>query len=284
MSILSIQSHVAYGHVGNSAAVFPLQRLGFEVWPVHTVLFSNHAGYESFRGTIQSPDDVRAVIEGVEERGVLRECDMVLSGYLGSARLGEVVLDAVGRVKAANPDALYCCDPVMGDVGKDVYVRENIPEFIRERALAAADILTPNHFELELLTGQTVTDLASAKMAIKAILAAGPKIVLVTSLDRSDSPAEQIEMLASDGRETWLIETPLLGFPILPNGAGDACAALFVGHYLKTGSLRIALEHMTSTIYSLLYATRDYGRRELALIEAQEDIIAPRYRFAASEV
>lgn len=284
MSILSVQSHVSYGHVGNSAAVFPLQRLGFEVWPVHTVLFSNHAGYETFRGNVQEPEQVRSVIDGIEERGVLPQCRVVLSGYLGSARLGEVVLQAVQKIRAVNPDVIYCCDPVMGDVGKNVYVRETIPEFIKEQALPAADILTPNHFELELLTGRKVTDMQSAVEAVQVLLQAGPKMVLVTSLDRKDSSAEKIEMLASDGRENWLIETPLLGFPVLPNGAGDACAALFVGHYLQTGGLRSALERMTSTIYSLLSATRDYGGRELALIDAQQDIVAPRYRFAATPV
>lgn len=284
MSILSIQSHVSFGHVGNSAAVFPLQRMGFEVWPVHTVLFSNHAGYESFRGNVQDPDEVGAIIQGIEERGVLPECQVVLSGYLGSAQLGEVVLSAVDKVRAANRDMIFCCDPVMGDVGKDVYVRDTIPDFIRDHALPAADILTPNHFELELLTGRKVVDMKSAKTAVDQLLEAGPKMVLVTSLDRKDTSLDSIEMLASDGDETWLVETPLLGFPVLPNGAGDACAALFVGHYLQTKSLRKALERTTSTIYSLLYATREYGGRELALIEAQQDITAPRYRFSASQV
>src|ERR1700732_3653711 len=153
MNILSIQSAVSYGHVGNSAAVFPLQRLGFEVWPVNTLQYSNHPGYGAFRGRVFEPAHVAEVITGIAERGVLGTCDAVLSGYLGDAATGEAVLDAVSRVKAANPAALYCCDPVIGDSGTGVYVRPGVAEFFQQRGLPAADIVTPNQFELEHLTG-----------------------------------------------------------------------------------------------------------------------------------
>ncbi|MBV8414912.1 MAG: pyridoxal kinase, partial [Verrucomicrobia bacterium] len=126
LTILSIQSSVAYGHVGNSAAVFPLQRIGVEVWPVNTVHFSNHTGYQSWRGMVLPVEGVAEVILGIEERGVLPECNGVLSGYMGDVSLGEVILDAFRRVKRANPDALYCCDPVMGDVGRGFFVRPGI--------------------------------------------------------------------------------------------------------------------------------------------------------------
>ena len=132
MKILSIQSSVAYGHVGNSAAVFPLQRLGHEVWPVLTVHFSNHTGYGAWRGPLLDPADVREVIAGIGDRGVLGECDAVLSGYQGDPAVGAVILDAVATVKAANPAAVYCCDPVMGDVGRGMFVRPGIPEFMRD--------------------------------------------------------------------------------------------------------------------------------------------------------
>jgi len=153
MNILSIQSHVAYGHVGNSAAVFPLQRMGVEVWPVHTVQFSNHPGYGAWRGRTLSAATIRLVVQGIEERGVLGECDGVISGYLGSSDTGEAVLESVGRVKGANPAARYCCDPVIGDVAQGVFVRRGIPEFIKERMLPIADVVTPNQFELEHIPG-----------------------------------------------------------------------------------------------------------------------------------
>jgi pyridoxine kinase len=149
VKILSIQSSVAYGHVGNSAAVFPLQRLGHEVWPVLTVHFSNHTGYGAWRGPLLAPTDVADVINGIDDRGVLGEADAVLSGYQGDPAVGAVILDTVARVKGLNPDAVYCCDPVMGDVGRGMFVRPGIPEFMRDTVVPQADILTPNHFELD---------------------------------------------------------------------------------------------------------------------------------------
>src|SRR6202044_40550 len=187
MTILSIQSSVAYGHVGNSAAVFPLQRIGVEVWPVNTVHFSNHTGYGTWRGIVLPADAVADVIQGIQERGVLHQCDGVLSGYMGDASLGEVVLDAVQRVKSANPDAVYCCDPVMGDIGRGFFVRPGIPEFMRDRAVPAAAIITPNQFELEYLADRIVTDLASALDSVDQVMASGPGVVLVTSLRRQDA-------------------------------------------------------------------------------------------------
>src|ERR1700754_3599978 len=154
MNILSIQSWVAYGHVGNAAAMFPMQRLGHEVFAVNTVQFSNHTGYGAWKGSVFTGDAVREVVTGIEDRGALARCDGVLSGYMGDASIGEAILDAVARVKAANPKALYCCDPVFGDVGRGIFVREGIADFMRERSVPAADIITPNHFELESLAGQ----------------------------------------------------------------------------------------------------------------------------------
>ena len=156
MKILSIQSHVAFGYAGNSAAVFPLQRLGHDVYPVLTVTFSNHTGYGATRGPLIAPADVAEVLLGVEERGAFPDVDAVLSGYLGAETMGAVVLDAVGRVKAANPRAVYCCDPVMGDVGRGFFVREGIPEFLRDEVVPRADIVTPNQFELEYLADATI--------------------------------------------------------------------------------------------------------------------------------
>src|SRR5689334_9274683 len=159
MGILSIQSLVAYGHAGNSAALFPLQRLGRDVWPVMTVHFSNHTGYGAWRGPLLSSEDVAEVITGVEERGAFASCEAVLSGYQGAEDVGAVILDAVARVKEASPDAIWCCDPVMGDVGRGMFVRPGIPEFMRDRVVPAADVVTPNHFELDFLAGTTSTTL-----------------------------------------------------------------------------------------------------------------------------
>src|SRR3954451_23851056 len=173
MNILSIQSHVAFGHVGNAAATFPLQRIGVEVWPVHTVQFSNHPGYGDFTGRVFEAGLVTELVEGIAARGVLPQCDGVLSGYMGSAETGAAILDAVARVKAANPMARYCCDPVIGDAGR-VYVRPGISEFMREHAVPAADVVTPNQFELELLAGRTTTTLRDLRAAIDVVHRLGP--------------------------------------------------------------------------------------------------------------
>ena len=174
MNLLSIQSHVVYGHVGNSAAVFPLQRMGVEVWPIHTVQFSNHTGYGEWRGRVFDAALIRELVAGVEQHGVLSECDGVLSGYMGGADIGAAILDAVATVKRANPSAKYCCDPVIGDVGRGVYVREGIAEFMRDKAVPVADVVTPNQFELDYLSGRENKTLADALGAVDGGAGARP--------------------------------------------------------------------------------------------------------------
>jgi pyridoxine kinase len=282
MTILSIQSSVAYGHVGNSAAVFPLQRIGVEVWPVVTVHFSNHTGYGAWRGMVLPAETVSGVIQGIEERGVLGECDGVLSGYMGDASLGEVILDAFARVRKANPNAAYCCDPVMGDVGRGFFVRPGIPEFMRDRALPVATIITPNQFELEYLSNRVVTGIDSALAAVDAVMARGPRVVLVTSLRRIDAKVDSIEMLAANSAEAFTIETPLL--PLSVNGAGDMTAALFFAHWLRTGSIHTALEITAAAVFAVLEATVVAGAREIQLVAAQEAIATPLLRFRVKQV
>ena len=282
LNILSIQSSVAYGHVGNSAAVFPLQRLGVEVWPVNTVHFSNHTGYGTWKGTVLPVEAVTQVIQGIEERGVLPECDGILSGYMGDASLGDVILDAVHRVKAANPNAIYCCDPVMGDEGRGFFVRPGIPEFMKTEAVPAATLITPNQFELEYLTDTALTDLQSVLAAVDRVKDLGPSIVLVTSLRRQDVPQDCIEMLAANQEQAFLVTTPLL--PMTVNGAGDATAALFFVHWLRSGSIVEALEKTAGTIFAVLDATSKAGAREIQLVAAQEAIANPPESFRALRV
>ena len=282
LTILSIQSSVAYGHVGNSAAVFPLQRIGVEVWPVNTVHFSNHTGYASWRGMVLPVEGVAEVIRGIEERGVLSECTGVLSGYMGDASLGKVILDAFKRVKRANPDAIYCCDPVMGDVGRGFFVRPGIPEFMRGQALATSTIVTPNQFELEYLADRPVTDLESALAATDIVMAMGPRVTLVTSLRRTDADRDVIEILAVEENRAYLVETPRL--PLEVNGAGDMTAALFFAHWLRSGSIQEALEVTTAAVFGVLEATVAAGAREIQLIGAQEAIAKPERRFPAVQV
>ncbi|MET8836265.1 pyridoxal kinase PdxY [Micromonospora sp. NPDC004540] len=279
MKILSIQSSVAYGHVGNSAAVFPLQRLRHEVWPVLTVHFSNHTGYGAWRGPLLPPADVAEVIAGIEDRGVLGTADAVLSGYQGDPAMGAVILDAVARVKAANPDALYCCDPVMGDVGRGMFVRPGIPEYLRDTVVPRADIVTPNQFELEFLAGRGTDTLDDLLAAVDVVRDTGPRHVLVTSVLHGDVPAGSLEVVAVSDEGAWAVTTPLL--PISPNGGGDVTAALYLAHLATTGSPETALERTTNSIYAVLEATLAAGTRELQLVAAQDAIADPPTRFGA---
>jgi len=277
VNILSIQSWVAYGHVGNASAVFPLQRLGAEVWAVNTVQFSNHPGHGGFRGQVFPAGLIRDCVQGIEERGVLPDCDAVLSGYIGDAGTGAAVLDAVRRVKAANPRALYCCDPVIGDAGR-VYVRDGIPELLRDQALPLADILTPNPFELEWLTGRAIATLDDAKAAVAALQAQGPRCVLVTSLRTTETPAGSIDLLAGEGGRFWRLRVPLIAQSF--NGAGDAIAALFLFHRLR-GPAPAALTAAASSIHGLLRRTAAAGSKELLTVAAQDEFVAPSRVFAA---
>jgi pyridoxine kinase len=277
VQILSIQSSVAYGHVGNSAAVFPLQRLGHEVWPVNTVHFSNHTGYGEWRGPLLAATDVADVITGIGERGVFGQVDAVLSGYQGDPAVGAVILDAVGKVKAANPGAVYCCDPVLGDVGRGMFVRPGIPEFMRDTVVPAADIITPNHFELDYLAGASTTTIAEVLDAVDAVRAGGPRDVLVTSVLHDDVPAGSLDLVAVSDAGAWAVTTPLL--PITPNGCGDVTSALYLAHLRSTGSPATALLRTASTVFAVLEATIAAGTREIQLVAAQDSIAEPPDRF-----
>lgn len=284
MAILSIQSHVAYGHVGNRAAVFPLERLGNEVWPINTVQFSNHTGYGSWTGEIFTSAHLALVWSGVKARGVIGDCEAVLSGYMGSAEIGQFVLQAVDEVKAARSDALYCCDPVMGDYGRGFFVAEGIPAFISSQAVRSADIITPNQFEAETISGSVIESVDDAKRACEAIHALGPSVVLITSFKPSERTNSSISMFLSSKEGFRLVTTPEL--PVDPplNGAGDLTAALFLGRYLPERDAVAAFELMADSVFSVFERTYASGSRELDLVKAQEELAVPRRRFESKRI
>ena len=282
MQILSIQSAVAYGHVGNSAAVFPLQRIGVEVMPVFTVNFSNHTGYGAWRGRVIDPEEVRDVLLGIEERGAFARTDAVLSGYQGSEGIAEVVVEAAARVKAANPAAIYACDPVMGNATTGCFVAPAIPDLLRDRVVPVADLITPNQFELGYLTGSEPRTLDETLEAADAARAMGPSTVLVTSVERPEAEPETLEMLAVDDRGAWLVATPRL--PFHANGSGDVTAALFTAHYLRERDAADALARTVSSVFELLEATLASEERELQLVPSQQAFVAPRRAFRARQV
>jgi len=279
MNILSIQSHVAYGHVGNDAAVFSLQRMGVEAWPIHTVQFSNHTGYGDWKGRVFDAGMIAEVVAGIEQRGLLGECDGILSGYIGSTDIGGAILDAVKSVKHANPHARYCCDPVIGDIGRGIFVREGIPEFMKTMALPAADIITPNHFELDYLSARVSKTLRQVRDAVHAVHDLGPRTILVTSLRTTETPDDSIDLFASDKTGCFTLRTPRL--PLNVNGAGDAIAALFFAHYLRDGNIGAALSSAASAVFGVLAITAEVGAREIQLVAAQEEIASPSRVFRA---
>lgn len=310
MRILSIQSSVAYGYVGNSAATFPLQRLGHEVWPVLTVHFSNHTGYGSWRGVVLDPAVVGEIVDGIDDRGVLGTADAVLTGYQGSPGVSAVVLDAVARVRALNPAAVYCCDPVMGDVGRGFFVAPGIPELILDTIVPVADIVTPNAFELAYLAGlpsapaddaaggfdasagsapvfdparfdpAPFDSSAAVIAAAEAVRAKGPRTVLVTSVEYPALDG-RIGMIAVGDEGAFEVNTPRL--PIAVNGAGDVTAALFLAHLMTVG-LEGALARTASTVHAILQETMRAGAREIRLIDAQQSIAEPACEFAVRRI
>ncbi|MGC2856501.1 pyridoxal kinase PdxY [Novispirillum sp. DQ9] len=281
-AVLSVQSHVAFGHVGNAAAVFPLQRLGFEVWPVHTCQLSNHTGYPTVRGRAFDAAHVAEVLAGLDERGVLATCGGVLSGWLGGAAVGEAIAAAVGQVRGHRPDALYLCDPVMGDdtlCGERLYCAADIPAFVLERLVPLADVLTPNRFELATLAGAPVRSLGDAVAAARGLMARGPRLVVVTSL-----PGEAegtIACLAVTKQGAWRVATPRIVLDTPVNGAGDMLAALLLGHLLHGAVPPEALALAVSAVHAVIDRTRLNGVRELEIIAGQEAFAATAPTFPA---
>ena len=274
MPILSIQSRVTSGHVGNAAATPVLQRLGRTVWPIDTAVFSNHSAHPTFRGGVRPAAEIAALVEGLAARGLLAGCVAVLSGYLGTAATGPVVLIAAFRVREANPDALWCCDPVIGDDGK-AYVGDGIADFFRDRAVPAADIVTPNAFEAGFLSSTSIGSPLDAAVAARRLLAKGPRIVVITGIRTGQS----IATLAATANGVWHVDTPTVDAPA--QGAGDIFSALFVGHYLKCGDVASALSRAVSGVHAVLESTAGTGADELRLIAALDAAIDPPQIFPA---
>jgi pyridoxine kinase len=275
-TVLSIQSQVAHGHVGNSAATLPLQRLGFDVVAINTVQLAHHPGHGSWCGHKVEAERIAQIVAGVRQRGVLGRCDAIISGYLGDAAVGLVVLEAVAALRAARPDALYLCDPVIGDDGPGVFVSAGIPELMRDALVPAADIVTPNRFELEFLASHPVKTLADARRAAARLRALGPRLVVATGLGLADRPG--LTVLADAAEGAWLVTTPRLS--VAPGGTGDAFSALFLGHYLGSADTALALERAASAMFELVERTQASGADELRLVAAQDafDPKTPRFR------
>ncbi|MFV0431495.1 MAG: pyridoxal kinase PdxY [Alphaproteobacteria bacterium] len=277
--ILSIQSHVAYGHAGNSSAIFPLQRMGFEVAAIHTVQFSNHTGYGAWQGQVFEPSLIADCVQGLEERNVLKDMQAFVSGYLGSPDTAHVIADTAQKVKKANPLAIYCADPVMGDIDRGIYVHPDIPEVIKSEIIPLADILTPNHFELETLTNQKITNDNEAIKAMESLQNQGAKTVALTSFEPSDAPSDTIQVLIKNHDECWKFSAPKVQLKQAPVGTGDCFSALLLAHTLKGCSLSDSLNLTATGVWEILDTTQKAGTWEIQTIAAQERFTHPNLRF-----
>ncbi len=276
--ILSIQSHVAYGYVGNKAAVFPLQRMGFDVSSINTVQFSNHTGYGYWGGDVLEADHIRRVVDGLDRLGALDQFDALLTGYAGSQDICQVLLSTYQRMK---PDAIWVCDPVMGDIERGFFVKEGIPEFFKNEGTLSAKVMTPNFFELEYLTGTHISSPAEIKGACRVLHDKGVQVVLVTSVmaDNAASPSSISMVLSHVDGETYIVDTPYLPIIPAPNGAGDCTAAILAGLILDGLPLKDVLGQLAARIYGIFTATHLAGTRELALIKGQNEIVNPTHNF-----
>ncbi|MBR1122499.1 pyridoxal kinase PdxY [Bradyrhizobium lablabi] len=286
MTVISIQSQVAFGHVGNSAAIFPMQTHGIDVIAVPTTLLSNRPGYPTIRGRVLEAPLVADLLRGIEERGAVDACEMILSGYLGSPDIAAVVAEFVARAKARNPKLAYCCDPVLGDRDRGLFVHADIPALVRDRLCPLADIITPNHFEFEWLGGANATTTDEVIAAAQALMARGPSTVVVTSAELADTPRGEIETLAIEksapGSRAWRVRTPRL--PISPNGTGDLFAALFVAARVEKKNTPDALSHAASAIFAVLERTAARGTEEMRIVESGEFLVRPPRRFDAAAI
>ncbi|CAE1145680.1 pyridoxal kinase PdxY [Serratia sp. Tan611] len=281
-NILSIQSHVVFGHAGNSAAEFPMRRMGVNVWPLNTVQFSNHTQYGRWTGCVMPASHLSEIAQGIADIDQLQRCDAVLSGYIGSPEQGSHILDIVRQVKQANPDAWYFCDPVMGHPEKGCIVAPGVAEFLCQQALPCSDMVAPNVLELEQLSQREIASVDQAVDAARALIARGPKVVLVKHLSRAGYSHDAFEMLLVTAEEAWHISRPLVDFGSRqPVGVGDLTSGLLLVDLLQGKALDQALEHVTAAVYEVMLTTKEMGEYELQVVAAQDYIVNPRCHFAA---
>ena len=277
MNVISIQSQVAFGHVGNSAAVFPMQMHGIDVIAVPTTLLSNRPGYPTLRGRVLDAELVADLLRGIEERGALDDASMILSGYLGSAAIAAVVADFVARAKHSNPALRYVLDPVLGDRGRGLFVQADIPLLVRDRLCALADIITPNHFEFEWLAGTNAATLDQVTAQARLLVARGPSTVIVTSAELADASDGEIDTLAVERSRAFRVRTPRL--PITPNGTGDLFAALYTAARVLDKDTPEALAHAASAVFAVLERTAARRTTEMRIVESAGLLIHPPRRF-----
>lgn len=284
-NVLSIQSHVVYGYAGNKAAVFPMQLLGIDTWALNTVQFSNHTQYGKWKGIVIPKEQIGEITQGINEINTLHECNAVLSGYIGAAEQGDEILKTVEIIKTQNPSAIYFCDPVMGHPDKGCIVADGVAEFLRDKAMAKADIIAPNLVELRELSGLEVKNFEQALSAIKFILTKGPKRVLVKHLSKVGQDPTKFEMVLATQEGIWHISRPLHRFKEKdPVGVGDLTSGIFLANLLNGKSDIEAFEHTANAVNDVMSVTAESGKYELQIIKARELIVNPTSQYKAVKI
>lgn len=282
-NILSIQSHVVYGHAGNSSAVFPMQRLGCEVWPIHTVQFSNHTQYvEGWKGKAFPASDIDSLIDGLSNLNVLNTCDAILTGYLGSQEQCDSILQTLNRIKTVNPATIYICDPVMGDVNKGCILAPGITKRLVEDIMPIADVIIPNQFELTKFTKIDIHNVEDAVRACKKALKMGPDVVLVKHVHALSDTL--FSMMYADSTGCYLIQRPYLSFIKQPVGVGDLISAIFTAKIVNGSSNLIAFKHTAEAVFGILNETNKLKQWELATVKFQSEIFSPTNHFEVQKL
>ncbi|MEN2977170.1 pyridoxal kinase [Tistrella bauzanensis] len=276
MTVLSIQSRVSFGHVGNSAATLPLERLGRDVCALDTVRFSSNPRYAGWRGTVTDPAELRGLIEGLdalpdEAGGGLGFVRAVLTGYFGSAAQVAVAAEAVDRVRRRVPGAFYLFDPVIGDYPAGRYVQPGVAEAMVDELLPRADLVVPNHYELDHLTGARTTTRAEVIAALDRLASMGPEMAVATSVRVAETAPGSVEVIAVGQAGRFRIETPLV--PAHFSGTGDMFSAVLLADLLAHRDLARAIRRAVAATYAVVEASRNMGGAELALVAAQDLIV-----------
>lgn len=277
MATVSFQSQVAAGAVGNSAASMVYAAFGRALWAVPTVLYSNHPASRAFAGETVSSASLHRWIAAFEENGLIEQVDQVQSGYLGAADQTQAVLALLSAARKTGRAVSYVCDPVLGDQAAGLYVPPALAAAIRETLVPAADIVTPNLFELRYLTGASVDTAAQVWAAMQSLQAMGPRIVITTSVITQGTAAADIDTFLLDGADRWCVRTPRIASPA--HGAGDVMTAAFLARLANGETPDSALSHAVSSVHCILAATGN--QPDLALHAARDDLLSPAPVFPA---
>jgi pyridoxine kinase len=283
--ILTVQSHVVYGYVGNKVATFALQRLGNEVLPINTLQFSNHTGYEKWHGQVFTAEHVEDVIIGLKENDMLYQCNAIITGYIGDESIGEVVLSAVDEIKSQNKSAIYCCDPVMGDTEQGFYVNADVQKYMRLKAISNADIITPNQFEASALANQKIETLEDAQLVARKLFSLGPRIIVITSMFYSGMEFGAVANMVFDGINFYICQTPYIASMNNVSGTGDLFASVFLSHYLKGNEIEQVLQMTVSSVYSIIEASSNQKNlNELSVVDNQGYLLNPQHFFSVKKL